>query len=535
LNGLPDDDALYQRAPCGLLLADASGLILRANATLCRWLGYSSGALLGKVRIQDRLTVGARVFHQTHCLPLLQMQGSVAQLQVEIRDSAGQRMPVLVNIVRRTVDGEVFDEWALFAVNERHSYERELLAARKSAEQALEARLEAETRLRALNEALSDADRRKDAFLATLSHELRNPLAPMRSALEVLKLEHGAGAGKRPLLDVFDRQLHHLTHLVDDLMEVSRITQGRMDLRREMLVLADVVRGAVDDVAPIMRAARHTLSVAIEAPGAVVDADPTRLFQVVVNLLTNAAKYTPDGGLIALELTLEGQQAQIAVRDNGIGIPAHALGTVFDMFSQLKPALDRSKGGLGIGLALVRGILALHGGSIKAHSEGEGRGSTFTVRLPLAPVQATPGAIEAAPDAVAPCAVLVVDDNVDAAETLLMFLELSGCEARAAHSGAEALAVLAQFTPQVALFDIGLPDMNGYELARRVRLLPGGADLLLVAATGWGQESDKQLAFAAGFDHHLTKPIDFDRLRALLAPAQMNDRRVVRHASPRRQ
>jgi signal transduction histidine kinase/CheY-like chemotaxis protein len=517
LNSLPGDDALYQHAPCGLLLTDAAGLILRANATLCGWLGCPADALVGKARIQDRFPVGARLFHQTHCLPLLQVQGSVAQLQVDIRDSTGERMPVLINIVRRLVDGEVFDEWALIAVNERRSYERELLAARKSAEQALEARLEAETRLRALNLALSDADRRKDEFLATLSHELRNPLAPMRSALEVLKLEHGAGAEKRPLLDVFDRQLHHLTHLVDDLMEVSRITQGRMELRREPVVLADIVRGALEDVAAMMRVSNHTLSVTIAAPGAVVDADPTRLFQVVVNLLTNACKYTPNGGAIALELKVEGEEALLAVRDTGIGIPAHALGTVFDMFSQLKPALDRSKGGLGIGLALVRGILALHGGSVEAHSEGEGRGSTFTARLPLARVQATPGSISADPDTVKPCSVLVVDDNVDAAETLLMFLELCGCEARAAHTGNEALAALEQFTPHVALFDIGLPDMNGYELARRVRLLPGGADMLLVAATGWGQESDKQLAFAAGFDHHLTKPVDFDKLKAILA------------------
>jgi len=517
LSSLPGDDALYQHAACGLLLTDGAGLVLRANATLCRWLGCSAGTLIKKVRIQDRLPVGSRLFLQTHCLPLLQVQGSVTQLQVEIRDSAGQRTPVLVNIVRRTVDGEVFDEWALFAVNERRSYERELLAARKSAEQALEARLDAEAQLRALNEALSDADRRKDEFLATLSHELRNPLAPMRSALEVLKLEHGAGAEKRPLLDVFDRQLHHLTHLVDDLMEVSRITQGRMELRREPVLLADILRGAVEDVAAMLRVAGHTLDVSIEAPGAVVDADPTRLFQVVVNLLTNAGKYTPDGGAIELALRVDGQEALVIVRDNGIGIPAHALGTVFDMFSQLKPALDRSKGGLGIGLALVRGILALHGGSIEVHSEGEGRGSTFTVRLPLARVQATPASIDAAPDTVGACTVLVVDDNVDGAETLQMFLELSGCAARVAHSAGEALDVFAQFRPQVALFDIGLPDMNGYELARRVRKLPGGDELLLIAATGWGQEADKQLAFAAGFDHHLTKPIDFDKLRALLA------------------
>ena len=517
MNALPDNGTLYQDAPCGLLLTDIAGTILRTNATLCRWLGYSSAALTGKVRIQDFLTVGARLFHQTHCLPILQMQGSVAQLQLDIRDSGGQRTPVLVNIVRRTVDGKVLDEWALLAMNERRSYERELLAARRSAEQALAARLEAEAQLRALNQELSDADRRKDEFLATLSHELRNPLAPMRSAIEVLKLDRDT-AGERPLLAVFDRQLHHLTHLVDDLMDVSRITQGRMELRCAPVVLAEVVQSAVADVATALDAAGHTLDVSIEASDAVVQADATRLFQVIANLLANACKYTPDGGRIALALRVEGGEAVVQVRDNGIGIPGHALGTVFGMFSQLEPALDRAKGGLGIGLALARGIVALHGGSIGAHSEGEGRGSCFTVRLPLAQEQAQPlPAAAAAGAGAAPAAVLVVDDNRDAADILVMFLEMHGCTARAAHTAGAALAVLEEFEPQVALFDIGLPDMNGYELARRVRALPGGADMLLVAATGWGQDADKQLAFDAGFDHHLTKPIDFDVLRGLLA------------------
>jgi PAS domain S-box-containing protein len=509
VNGLPDDAALYQHAPCGLLVTDAAGLILRANATLCRWLGYSQAALVGKLRIQDRLPVGARIFHQTHCLPILQVQGSVGQLQMEIRDSAGQRMPVLVNIVRRTVDGHAFDEWSLAAMNERRSYERELLAARKTAEQALEARLEAETQLRDLNVELSDADRRKDEFLATLSHELRNPLAPMRGVLEVLKLDKARPAREAKLLDVFDRQLGHLTHLVDDLMEMSRITQNRMELRRAPVALADIVHSAVEDVAAMMRAARHDFTVAIEAPGAVVDADPTRLAQVLVNLLTNACKYTPDGGIISLSLRQEGEQAVIAVRDNGIGIPPEALATIFGMFSQLEPALRRAKGGLGIGLALVRGI--------EAASEGTGRGSTFTVRLPLAPVQSMPDAPARPEEAMAPTSVLVVDDNVDAAEMLAMFLHMSGCAARTVHGAHAALELLETFRPQVALLDIGLPDLTGYELARRIRALPGGADILLIAATGWGQENDRQLAFEAGFDHHLTKPIDFERLRALLA------------------
>ena len=517
MSGLPDDASLYQQAPCGLLVTDAAGLILRVNATLCRWLGYSQAALVNKVRIQDRLPVGARIFYQTHCLPILHVQGSVGQLQMEIRDAGGQRVPVLVSIGRRTVEGRVFDEWSLQAMNERRSYERELLAARKTAEQALDARLDAEAQLRSLNAELSDADRRKDEFLATLSHELRNPLAPMRSALEILKLDQTRPAQENGLLDVFDRQLRHMTHLVDDLMEVSRITQNRMELRREPVALADIVRSAVDDVDAMVRAAAHTLAVHIEAPNAVVDADPVRLGQVLVNLLTNACKYTPNGGKLALTLRLEGEQAVVEVQDNGIGLPEHALGTIFAMFSQLEPALRRSKGGLGIGLALVRGIVALHGGTVGARSPGEGLGSTFTVRLPLAPVQGKPDDSNAAQDAVAPTSVLVVDDNVDAAEMLAMFLAMSGCTPQTVHTANAALGVLESFRPQVALLDIGLPDLTGYELARRIRALPGGADMLLIAATGWGQASDRQLAFEAGFDHHLTKPIDFDRLRAILA------------------
>ena len=514
---LPALELLYEQAGCGLLVTDAKGLILRVNATLCAWLGFQAHELVDQVRIHDRLPVGARLFHQTHCEPILQMQGSLAELQVELFDRERQRVPMLANIARRRHGERVFDEWALFIAKDRRSYERELVIARKGAEHALAAQQEAEQQLRGLNDALSDADRRKDEFLATLSHELRNPLAPMRSALEVLKLGRADGPPPARLLAVFDRQLHHLTHLVDDLMDISRITQNRMELRRSPIGLAAILHSAAHDAAPQMTAAGHTLNVTLPEPDVIVDADVTRMTQVVVNLLTNAAKYTPDGGTIALRCWQEDGQAFIEVRDNGIGIPAHALDSVFGMFSQLKPALDRAKGGLGIGLALVRGILALHGGGIDARSEGEGLGSVFTVRLPLAIAPAQALAAPAAAQPVDARRILIVDDNEDAAATLVMVMELYGCTARAVHTAQAALEALAECIPQVALFDIGLPDMNGYELARRARLLPGGADMLLVAATGWGQESDKQLAFAAGFDHHLTKPIDFDKLRTLLA------------------
>ncbi|QOY95349.1 response regulator [Massilia sp. UMI-21] len=509
-------DTLYEHAPCGLLLADADGLLLRANDTACGWLGFTLPELAGIVRIQDLMTVGARLFHHTHCIPVLQVRGSVAELQIDLRHRDGTRLPMLVNIVRRHEGSQVVDQWALFMATERQSYERELRNARKAAEEALEARRGAELQLQAVNAALSAADRRKDEFLATLSHELRNPLAPLCSALEVMRhTELAAGANAR-LLGVFDRQLQHLTHLVDDLMEVSRITQDKMELRRETVDLAQLARAAVCDTAGLMEQAHHHLEVALPAHPVTVDADPTRINQVVVNLLTNAAKYTPDGGRILLSLGSEDGMARLSVRDNGIGLPRHALATVFDMFSQLEPALERSRGGLGIGLSLVRGIVELHGGNICADSEGEGKGSCFTVRLPL-----TQAAVAAAPEAApAPAAarILVVDDNADAAEMLLMALELFGCEVRAAHSAGAALALAQEFAPEVALLDIGLPDLNGYELARRLRATAAGQNMRLIAATGWGQEKDRQRAFDAGFDHHLTKPIDFERLRSVLAP-----------------
>ena len=517
----PSGDLLFDHAACALLLTAADGVILKANRMACTWLGYAEEELVGKVRMQDLLPVGARLFYHTHCQPILQVQGSVAEIQVDLRNKRQERLPMLINISRRqqadgTADGTI-DHWALFKATDRRAYERELLAARKAAETALDARRSAEEELKRLNAQLSAADRRKDEFLATLSHELRNPLAPMRSALDILKLKFGHGADNR-LLQAFDRQMRHMTRLVDDLMEVSRITQGRMQLQCAPVELSALVQGAAHDLAATMDAARHTLRLSIAAPPVIVDGDATRLAQVVINLLTNAAKYTPEGGTIELHLSCDDGIAEIRVRDNGIGLPASALATVFDMFSQLEPALERSQGGLGIGLALVRGIVELHGGSVHADSPGPGLGSTFTLRLPLAedsvcvPAPA-PASTGAAP---AQVRVLVVDDNEDAAETLAMTLELLGCDVRTAATAARALEMLPGFAPAVALCDIGLPDMNGYELARRMRLLPAGAGLVLIATTGWGQQKDRERAFAAGFDRHLTKPIDFDLLRSYL-------------------
>jgi signal transduction histidine kinase len=373
---IPGAESLFAHAACALLLTAPDGLVLRANATACAWLGYDEDELVGKVRIRDLLPVGARLFFNTHCQPILQVQGSVAEIQVDLRNRRQERLPMLINIVRRREDEQVVDHWALFKAADRRAYERELLLARKAAEAA-------EAELKKLNAQLSATDRRKDEFLATLSHELRNPLAPMRSALDVFKLRAGQTGDDR-LLQVFDRQLRHLTRLVDDLMEISRITQGRMQLRRAPVELSAIVRSAANDLAETMKAARHSLRLFVGDEPVMVDGDATRLAQVVLNLLTNAAKYTPDGGLIELHLSCEPGSAEIRVRDNGIGIPEAALDTVFDMFSQLEPALERAKGGLGIGLALVRGIVELHEGSIRAESAGPGQGSSFIVRLPLA-------------------------------------------------------------------------------------------------------------------------------------------------------
>ncbi|RYE81351.1 MAG: PAS domain-containing hybrid sensor histidine kinase/response regulator [Oxalobacteraceae bacterium] len=507
-DALSSDDTLFAHAACALVLTTSDGLIRRANATACAWFGYAEQDLVDKVRMHDLLPVGARLFYNTHCQPILQVQGSVAEIQMDVRNSRQERLPMLVNIARQKKDEKVLDHWALFKSTDRRAYERELLLARKAAEAA-------EAELKKLNEKLSAADRRKDEFLATLSHELRNPLAPMRSAVDVFKLRYSNAKDDR-LLQVFDRQLHHLTRLVDDLMEISRITQGRMHLQRAPVELTALVRSAAQDMGETMKGARHSLRLFIHAAPAMVDGDATRLTQVVLNLLTNAAKYTPDGGCIELHLRCDAGYAEIQVSDSGIGIPAEALDNVFDMFSQLEPALERAKGGLGIGLALVRGIVELHGGRIHAESAGQHQGSTFIVRLPLVAGDACKvGAVPSEP-MLSGVRVLVVDDNEDAAEMLTMALEMLGCKVVVAHTAAQALELVGMADPALALLDIGLPDMNGYELARRLRQLQGGASRTLVATTGWGQEKDRERAFDAGFDHHLTKPIDLELLKPLV-------------------
>ncbi|WP_437312792.1 GAF domain-containing protein [Sorangium sp. So ce385] len=382
-----------------------------------------------------------------------------------------------------------------------------------------------------LYDQLRDQDRRKDEFLATLAHELRNPLAPIRTGLEILKVA-GSADQARKILDMMDRQIGHMVRMVDDLLDVSRITRGKVELRKERIDLRAVLNSALETSRPLIEAAAHELAVRLPPAPLLLDADPTRLAQVFANLLNNAAKYTPAGGSIRLAAQRDGAAVVVRVADNGVGIPADMLSNVFDMFTQVGRSIDRAQGGLGIGLTLVKRLVELHGGSIHAESDGAGRGSTFTIRLPLAAVEeAAPKRSSAGPATGAPTAalrILVVDDSVDGAESLALLLRISGHETRAVHTGPDALTATRELGADVVFLDIGLPGMNGYEVARRLRAEPDLSGLFLVALTGWGTEDDRRQAREAGFDHHLTKPVDAAEVKRLVA-------RVARVAAARRQ
>lgn len=362
--------------------------------------------------------------------------------------------------------------------------------------------------------ALRDADRRKDEFLAVLAHELRNPLSAVRTAVATAALDP---ARRDEALAIARRQTEQLGWIVDDLLDVARITQGRIVLRREPLRLASVIERAVESVRPFIESRRHRFTIAEGAEPLWVNADGTRLEQVLVNLLSNATKYTDPGGAISLTIKRAHANAVVRVRDTGVGIAPELLARVFDLFAQADRSLDRAQGGLGIGLTVTRRLVELHGGCIEAASAGLGCGSEFVVTLPLVAAPAVPD-VSPGPDAVAGRAarVLVVEDNVDAAEALQMLLEVLGHRGRVVHDGLAALDAARRIRPDVMLVDIGLPGIDGYEVARRVRSAPDLRTILLVALTGYGQADDRERAMAAGFDRHLVKPVDPDGLDTLL-------------------
>jgi PAS domain S-box-containing protein len=372
---------------------------------------------------------------------------------------------------------------------------------------------------KALEASLREADRRKDEFLATLAHELRNPLAPIQSAAQLLKVIELGDPRGRQARDIIDRQVRHMVRLIDDLMDVSRITLGQITLRDDEVSLRSVLTDAIESAGPLIESLRHTLHVHLPAEPMTLQGDATRLSQIFQNLLNNAAKYTPAGGEIHVRAERVGSDVKVCVSDNGIGIPLDSQHRIFELFTRVHAQDFTNSRGLGIGLALARQLVELHGGRLQVHSEGAGTGSEFAVFLPLrqqAPHAATAGFSKDSACAPSHRRVLVVDDNRDAAESLKMLLETLGCKVRAAFSGMEAISAVPAFRPEVILLDIGMPDLSGYEVAQQLRARPDCRGVMLIALTGWGQPQDRQRAAEAGFDHHLTKPVDPSVLTMLI-------------------
>lgn len=368
-------------------------------------------------------------------------------------------------------------------------------------------------RLKQVENELRELDQRKNEFLATLAHELRNPLAPLRNGLEVLRLAGSDARVAEKARGMMERQLTQMVRLVDDLLDVSRVSRGKIELRREDVGLAAVLRNATETSQPLMTERGHTFDVHIPAAKITIHGDLTRLAQVFSNLLNNAARYTPNGGRIVLGVKTLDREVAVTVTDNGLGIPADMLSRVFDIFTQVDRSFEKAQGGLGIGLSIAKRLVEMHGGSIEAASDGPGKGSVFTVRLPATVDAATGG--ESAGQ-VPRRRVLVADDNHDSATTLAMLLEMFGNEVRVAHDGEEALSMAASFQPDAIFLDIGMPKLDGYAACKRIRLLPGTGSTFIVALTGWGQEDDKKRARAAGFDRHLVKPVEPAKLQELL-------------------
>lgn len=365
---------------------------------------------------------------------------------------------------------------------------------------------------------LLQADEQKDRFIATLAHELRNPLAPIRAAAHMLDAPHANPDTVARVAPIISRQVNHMARLLDDLLDIARITQGRILLQKDYARVDEVIGTAIEAARPLIETKGHQLSVHHRDGAIELEADPIRLTQIVSNLLTNAAKYSDAGASIAIESRLEEQACVISIRDSGIGLSRQSLANIFRIFSQERSALDRSEGGLGIGLALAKGLVSLHGGTIEADSEGAGKGSTFTVTLPCTSARARvqAGAPERADAQGKGRRILIADDNVDLVTVLAEFLEIAGHQVFTANDGQSALELAAHHRPDAAILDVGMPGLNGYELARAIRLEAWGRDILLIAATGWGHEDDKFRAKAAGFDQHLTKPFAMDQLQAML-------------------
>ena len=498
--------ALFANAAVGIAELTHDGRFALVNDSLCRLLGESREGLLS-------LPLAA----VTHEDDRDDVQGLMRRLgDGHIDTFAAER-----RFVRR--DGETI--WVKLSVSSAKEAQAHGVSA--------VAVIEDITERKHAEEDLREADRRKDEFLATLAHELRNPLAPIRNSLHIFRMAGIQDPTVSRVCDMMERQVAHMVRMVDDLLEVSRISRGKIELRKERTELASVLRTAVDTSMPLIENGKHKLHIEMPEEPLAMDADPVRLAQVFANLLNNSAKYTREGGNISMTVTAENGMAVVCVKDDGEGIPPQMLKRVFNMFTQVNTGA-RAQGGLGIGLTLARTLVHLHGGTIEAFSEGQGKGCEFVVRLPLAQAEheakAEPAQPVAEPQPLRLRRVLVVDDNEDAADSLGMLLQFLGAEVMVVHDGKSALAALKTFRPAVILLDLGMPEMNGLEVARRVREDPEHKGMTLVALTGWGQREDRRRTHEAGFDYHLVKPADVSTLQSILSLREAEEaRQAVKH------
>jgi PAS domain S-box-containing protein len=484
------DDAIISKS--------LDGVIQSWNTAAERLFGYKADEAIG--RHISLVIPPDRVAEEDHIIASLKAGQRVEHFETERVRSDGQRIFVSLTISPiKDADGQV-------------------VGASKIVRDVTE-RKRAEEKLRRLAADLSEADRRKNEFLAMLAHELRNPLAPISNTAQALRLASSDRAAVESASKMLERQVGQMSRLVDDLLDMSRITRGKIELRREQVELAPIVEQAVEAVRAHYQSMSHELTVVLPSPPIRVNADPARLTQVIGNLLNNACKFTDKGGRIALTVERDGDQARIRVRDNGVGVAADQLPHLFEMFVQADTSLERSRDGLGIGLTLVKTLVEMHGGSVDARSDGLGRGSEFEVRLPVLAdsAQPAPVAIANEPLAAVHRRVLIVDDSEDGAESLAMLLQIGGHETHKAHDGISAIEAAERLRPDAMLLDIGLPRLNGYEVCSRIRQTTWGKELTIVALTGWGQEEDRDRSTDAGFNAHMVKPVDHDVLMKFIA------------------
>jgi PAS domain S-box-containing protein len=497
LEGAEGPDRLFvERMQQGVATLLADGTILYGNARLSELLGLPHEKLIGCelasfVAEPDRACF-AELFEQRD-------RGSSGEVALQVD---GRKIPVFLTFNALPNDQEVTGVFVTDLTMQKSH--QELVAAK---------------------EMLADADRRKDEFLAMLAHELRNPLAPIRNAVALLRLSNGDGDTVNATCELLERQVGQMVRLVDDLLDVSRITRNKIELRKQRVALSSVIDQAVESIRPHCANLGHQLTVELPSEPIYLDGDPARLTQIFVNLLDNACKYMERGGRISLSTAVchtatEGSEVVVRIRDNGMGIAPQQIARIFDMFAQVDASLERSRGGLGIGLTLVRNLVEMHGGKVEAHSQGTGKGSEFVVRLPVQIRTAlrTQRLAPATPDSTsAKYRILVADDNRDSAESLALLLKLMGHETHIAFDGDEAVQVAENIRPDVILLDLGMPNMNGFDACRAIRGAEWGKSVVVIAQTGWGQDDDRRRTLEAGFDDHLVKPVEPAALMRMLA------------------